>query len=261
MEVDDRFFISFACFLEKNIGIWKGVIGVLSFEEKKAIFHSFKLKEKINGNGKVSFVYPESVQKGQILATQLHPSGNGYVIGKYMSEDTIKKHGFQVDPRGWISIKVLSKEEISKVITEAIKSMAGGPVDALLPENEGEDQEIPKMSESVEAVVPEKISDPEGAAAEDLSERGEERTAETSEMAAGRSLNVEKSPAGEKIPADRAEREKEGEPVKQGTYEFYPGSYLSAWMGLTLSTMEFGYLVWKKTFRNIVGAASMGDKD
>ncbi|MBT2701203.1 hypothetical protein J7E79_28390 [Bacillus sp. ISL-40] len=62
---------------------------MLSFEEKKAIFHSFKLKEKQNGNGKVSFIYPESVQKGQVLATLLQPSGNGYVIGKYMSEETI----------------------------------------------------------------------------------------------------------------------------------------------------------------------------
>ena len=234
---------------------------MLSFEEKKAIFHSFKLKEKMNGNGKVSFVYPESVQKGQTLATQLHPSGNGYVIGKYMSEDTIKKHGFQVDPRGWISIKVLSKEEIAKVITEAINSMSGGPVDVLLPENEGAEQEIPKMSEYVEEVVPEKISDSVAAAAEDLSERGEDGTAKASEKVAGRSLNVEESPAVEKTPASRAERENEGEPVQQSTYEFYPGSCLVAWMGLTLSTMEYGYLVWKKTLRNIVGADSTGDKD
>ncbi|MEH7095333.1 hypothetical protein [Neobacillus vireti] len=229
---------------------------MLSFEEKKAIFHSFKLKEKMNGNGKVSFVYPESVQKGQILATQLHPSGNGYVIGKYMSEDTIKKHGFQVDPRGWISIKVLSKEEIAKVITEAIKSMSGGPVDVLLPENEGAEQESPKIRESVEAVVPEQSLNAVGASVEDLSERGEEGTAEVPEKMGV--LNVAEGPAVEKIAAGRVESENERE---QGTYEFYPGSCLFAWMGLTLSTMEYGYLVWKKAFRNIVGPNSMGEKD
>ncbi|ULT57692.1 hypothetical protein L1999_03780 [Neobacillus drentensis] len=228
---------------------------MLSFEEKKAIFHSFKLKEKMNGNGKVSFVYPESIQKGQTLATQLHPSGNGYVIGKYMSEDTIKKHGFQVDPRGWISIKVLSKEEITKVITEAINSMSGGPVDVLLPESEGAEQEVAERDDSFEAVISEKTSDPVEASvsAEDFAEIGEERTAVASEKVEG--------PAVEKIPAGRAERENEGEPVQQGTYEFYPGSCLFAWMGLTLSTMEYGYLVWKKTFQNIVGAGLTGDKD
>jgi hypothetical protein len=240
---------------------WKGVIGVLSFEEKKAIFHSFKLKEKMNGNGKVSFVYPESVQKGQILATQLHPSGNGYVIGKYMSEDTIKKHGFQVDPRGWISIKVLSKEEIAKVITEAINSMSGGPVDGLLQENEGAEPEIPRMGESFEAVVPEKTSGSVADSVVDLSEAGEEGAAEASEKVAAVSLDVVEDPALEKIASGRCKRENEGETVQQGTYEFYPGSCLSAWMGLTLSTMEYGYLVWRKTFRNILGAASAGDKE
>ncbi|MBT2654943.1 hypothetical protein J7E81_06710 [Bacillus sp. ISL-18] len=236
---------------------------MLSFEEKKAIFHSFKLKEKMNGNGKVSFVYPESVQKGQTLATQLHPSGNGYVIGKYMSEDTIKKHGFKVDPRGWISIKVLSKEEITKVITEAINSMSGGPLEVLLPENEGAEQEVEERDISFEAEVPEKTPDPVYASvsAEDFAEIREARTAEDPEKVAAKSLKVVEDPAVEKIPAGRAERENEGEPVQQGTYDFYPGSCLFAWMGLTLSTMEYGYLVWKKTFQNIVGAGSTGEKD
>lgn len=96
---------------------------MLSFEEKKAIFHSFKLEEKQMSNGKVSFHYPESKQRGQVLATQLHSTGNGYVVGKYMSEETIKKNGYTVDSRGWISIKDFSKEELEKVITEAMNSM------------------------------------------------------------------------------------------------------------------------------------------
>ncbi|PLS03096.1 hypothetical protein [Neobacillus cucumis] len=195
---------------------------MLSFEEKKAIFQSFKLKEKQYGNGKVSFVYPESIQKGQVLATQLHPSGNGYVIGKYMSDETIRKHGYQVDPRGWISIKVFSKEEIAKVITEAINSMSGGEIEALLP-----------VIETEEKIVPQAVNE------EMVSKVDEE------------SLEVESSEILEKDGSEKAKNAEE--PAKQGTYEFYPGSYLSAWMGLTLSTMEYGYLVWRKAFRKYVG--------
>jgi len=234
---------------------------VLSFEEKKAIFHSFKLKEKKNSNGKVSFVYPESVQKGQVLATQLHPSGNGYVIGKYMSEETIKKHGYQVDPRGWISIKVFSKEEIAKVITEAIQSMSGGQVEALLPDGDT------SVAETFEEKAPVADEDTLSTAIEvvDAPEVVEGEAVEDHEKVAAVSLdtidNTIDSPADEKMAAGRAEKEKEEEPVQQGTYEFYPGSCLFAWMGLTLSTMEYGYLVWRNAVRDLVGAAPARDKE
>lgn len=230
---------------------------MLSFEEKKAIFHSFKLKEKKNGNGKVSFVYPESVQKGQVLATQLHPSGNGYVIGKYMSEETIKEHGYQVDPRGWISIKVFSQEEIAKVITEAIQSMSGGHVEALLPDGDT------SVAETFEEKTPVADEDTLATAIEvvDAPEIVEGEAVEDPEKVAAASLDTIESPADEKMAAGRAEREKEEDPVQQGTYEFYPGSCLFAWLGLTLSTMEYGYLVWRKAVRDLVGAAPTGDKE
>ncbi|PFN99652.1 hypothetical protein COJ85_19240 [Bacillus sp. AFS076308] len=230
---------------------------MLSFEEKKAIFHSFKLKEKKNGNGKVSFVYPESVQKGQVLATQLHPSGNGYVIGKYMSEETIKEHGYQVDPRGWISIKVFSKEEIAKVITEAIQSMSGGHVEALLPDGDT------SVVETFEEKTPVADEDRLATAMEvvDAPEVVEGETVEGPEKVEAASLDTIEGPADEKMATGRAEREKEEDPVQQGTYEFYPGSCLLAWMGLTLSTMEYGYLVWRKAVRDLVGAAPTGDKE
>jgi hypothetical protein len=99
---------------------------MLSFEEKKAIFRSFNLEEKEISNGRVNFNYPESKQRGQVVGTQLHTSGNGYVIGKYMSPGTIKQCGFQIDSRGWISIKDFTKDQLIDVITEAIKSMSVG---------------------------------------------------------------------------------------------------------------------------------------
>ena len=232
---------------------------MLSFEEKKAIFHSFKLKEKKIGNGKVSFVYPESVQKGQVLATQIHPSGNGYVIGKYMSEETIKKHGYQVDPRGWISIKVFSQEEIAKVITEAIKSMSGGHVEALLAEVEeavGTDEKLSsKGVGNFEKNVSVEDEHPLETAEEVVD--GTVEVPEIVDFESFESPTIEKS--ADKSGSD--EKKKIEGPVRQDTYEFYPGSCLFAWMGLTLSTMEYGYLVWKKTFRNIVGDISVGDKE
>ncbi|MGG3564371.1 hypothetical protein ABES03_22540 [Neobacillus rhizosphaerae] len=162
---------------------------MLSFEEKKTIFHSFNLKEKKISNGRVNFIYPESKQKGQVLATQLHPSGNGYVIGKYMSKDTIMKHRYKVDPRGWISIRDFSKDELMSVISDAMKSMNG-------------------IQEVTEMVVEKKDNPP---------------------IAANQALQ------------------------NSSALEVYPGSCLFAWLGLTLSSMEFGYLVWKKALRKYGG--------
>lgn len=58
---------------------------MLSFEHKKTIFSSFnELIEKSISNNRVDYVYPGSLQRGQTLVTQLHPSGDEYVIGKYI---------------------------------------------------------------------------------------------------------------------------------------------------------------------------------
>ncbi|WP_404328994.1 hypothetical protein [Mesobacillus maritimus] len=97
---------------------------MLSFEEKKAIFRSFNLEENQISNGRVNFNFPESKQRGKVVGTQLHTSGNGYVIGKYMAPETIKQYGLEIDPRGWISIKEFTKDQLVDVITEAIKSMS-----------------------------------------------------------------------------------------------------------------------------------------
>lgn len=191
---------------------------VLSFEEKKAIFQSFKLKEKKISNGRVSYVYPESNQKGQVLATQLHPSGNGYVVGKYMSEETIKKHGYEVDPRGWISIKVFSKDEIAKVITEAMKSMC-------LQEDEAEGI-IEKQDSLTTAVPANEVTDQHDAPSKEQIQLKEEKP------------KIEIQPAS--------------------PLEVYPGSCLFAWMGLALSTMEYGFLIWRKAVRDYVGTDSKG---
>lgn len=99
---------------------------MLSFEHKKSIFRSFKeLQESPISNNRMDYVYPNSLQKGKMLATQLHPSGNGYVIGKYMDPETILKKGYKVDKQGWIKIKDFSQEELNEIILNAMISMSG----------------------------------------------------------------------------------------------------------------------------------------
>ena len=102
-----------------------GEFVMLSLEQKKAIFSMFDLEEKKLSNGRIDYEYPASKQRGKKIATQLYKSGNGYVIGKYMSEESIKANQYEVDPRGWINIMDFSSDELKNVIIEAMISMSG----------------------------------------------------------------------------------------------------------------------------------------
>lgn len=125
---------------------------MLSFEHKKTVFRSFEdLIEKPISNNRVDYVYSSSKQRGKILATQLHPSGNGYVLGKYMDTETIRKKGYEVDPRGWINIKDFSSEELSEVIINAKFSMSYEKVineSYKVVKNEGVAQSNPKLEDT-----------------------------------------------------------------------------------------------------------------
>ncbi|WP_074044845.1 hypothetical protein [Geobacillus proteiniphilus] len=101
-------------------------MNMLSFEHKKAIFRSYKqLQEKPISYDRVNYVYPESRQRGKVLARELSPNGNGYVNGKYMDSEIIKKKGYNVDPRGWIRIAHFSEEQLREVIEIAMMFMSG----------------------------------------------------------------------------------------------------------------------------------------
>ncbi|WP_342542433.1 hypothetical protein MHH33_16855 [Paenisporosarcina sp. FSL H8-0542] len=94
---------------------------------KKSIFASFtELKEKESSRNRIDYVYPQSAKRAKILATKIYPSGNGYVIGKFMQDELIHSKGYQVDSRGWINIKNFSREELQEVISFAIKSLNNG---------------------------------------------------------------------------------------------------------------------------------------
>ncbi|WP_342429575.1 hypothetical protein [Neobacillus sp. FSL H8-0543] len=66
---------------------------MLTFVEKRTILNTFELKEKEISNNRLVYEYPASKQRGKVLARELHPTGNGYVLGKYMNEETIKNNG------------------------------------------------------------------------------------------------------------------------------------------------------------------------
>ena len=97
---------------------------MLNYEQKRSIFRSYSdLIEKTMSHNRLNYEYPKSLQRGKILVTQLNLSGNGYVNGKYMEQETIEAKGYKVDPRGWINIKDFSETELHEVIQLAMMSM------------------------------------------------------------------------------------------------------------------------------------------
>ncbi|CAH2715288.1 hypothetical protein BACCIP111895_02472 [Neobacillus rhizosphaerae] len=215
---------------------------MLSFEEKKAIFRSFQLKEKKISNGRVNFVYPESKQRGQVLATQLHPSGNGYVIGKYLLDESIKHNGYKLDSRGYISVRDFSKDELTKVISEVMKSMSEITDDTLLffekktvSENANLSIERQKASEKVTESKIEPID-----VAMKIPEKAVEGKSEPTEatMKIPEKAVESKSVPSENIPAVAA-------------YDNLACSLLNHWVGLTISVAECGFIVWRNTVRKL----------
>lgn len=82
------------------------MIQLLTFAEKRLIFLSFpELTEVKRSNQRINFEYRASKKPGKVLAGEMHPSGNGYICGKYMNK-------YKVDSRGWIKIKDLNEEEL-----------------------------------------------------------------------------------------------------------------------------------------------------
>lgn len=97
---------------------------MLSFEQKRSIFRSYgDLVERQISNQRINYEYPKSQRRGKLLATQLHPNGNGYVIGKYINSETIKEKGYKLDSRGWVNIKEFTENELHEIILLTLNSM------------------------------------------------------------------------------------------------------------------------------------------
>lgn len=230
---------------------------MLSFDEKKEIFRSFKLKEKKISNGRVSFVYPKSKQRGQVLATQLHPSGNGYVVGKYMSEETVKDHKYEVDPRGWISIKDFSKPELTTVITEAMNSMSGenpeDPVEESIKkttvQNEGRKEDtVQKITGTKSKIVngrstSEEITPIENTPKENEHPIGKVLTSIETKLS---NENIQKSQQ------TKLEMQSEIKEEPSHGYETTIGIMLNNWLKANVLIAELGLTVWRQTAKRVV---------
>ncbi|WP_423800960.1 hypothetical protein [Neobacillus sp. SAB-20_R2A] len=218
---------------------------MLSFEEKKEIFRTFKLEEKEISNGRVNFNYPESKQRGLVLARELQQSGNGYVLGKYMSEEVIKKNNYTVDARGWISVRDFSKDELIKVIVEAMKSMSGLAIEAdTFFRAQGPMKTVRttprKKVVSIKAV-------------KDAKRKPVESTIQTPAK--------ESATIAEEVKTEPLKASKPAAPVKDDDFskelESYPLSCMFFWTGLTMSLMETGFLMWRNAVRRY-GEVSRG---
>jgi hypothetical protein len=121
------------------------------FEERRAIINSFvELTEKEISNNTFNFFYQKSLQKGKKIVTELSHTGNGYVLGQYMSEDMIKENCYKVDNQGWISIAEFSHDALKKIIYDAMESMSGRKVNfPPTPKVEVPSKSKPEMGQAI----------------------------------------------------------------------------------------------------------------
>lgn len=87
---------------------------MLSFEEKKALFNSFpELSEQAVSMNRLNYHFEESAVPKTTVVKFLHPkSANAFVFAGYLPKDETKD--------GYLSVRDASKEEIIKLVEEAI---------------------------------------------------------------------------------------------------------------------------------------------
>jgi pyruvate dehydrogenase complex dehydrogenase (E1) component len=91
---------------------------MLSLDQKLAVFGEFdELKKESISYERINFKYPDSKKRKQVIARELHQSGNGYVYGGYIKR-------FKTDSRGWVNIKYFTEDELRNIIREAIGSFS-----------------------------------------------------------------------------------------------------------------------------------------
>jgi hypothetical protein len=91
---------------------------MLTFEEKIAIIESFSELERKNVSlGRVNFHFEGSVYDKKNVVYHLHPNGNGYVYGEFLS-------GYDLDSKGMVNIREFSAEELKTIIRKSIDSLS-----------------------------------------------------------------------------------------------------------------------------------------
>jgi hypothetical protein len=91
---------------------------MLTFEQKLAIIESFPELERKNVSlSRVNFHFEGSVYDKKNVVYHLHPNGNGYVYGEFLS-------GYDLDGKGMVNIREFSAEELKTIIRKSIDSLS-----------------------------------------------------------------------------------------------------------------------------------------
>lgn len=91
---------------------------MLTFEEKLSIIESFpELKKKEVSMKRVNFHFEESISDKKNVVYHLHPNGNGFVYGEYLT-------GYTVNENGMVNIRDFTEEELRSIIQKSILSLS-----------------------------------------------------------------------------------------------------------------------------------------
>lgn len=90
---------------------------MLSFEEKRALFNSYKeLSESHFKPDKYNYYCEGSKQRGKVVVRELVHTGNAYICGRYLAGFDGRK-----DARRWIKIKDFTEVEIRELLDRVIE--------------------------------------------------------------------------------------------------------------------------------------------
>jgi len=90
----------------------------MSYEEIIKVLEEFQeLKRKKRSQDRLDFEYTASPIPKKNVVVEIASTGNGYLFVKYLPE-----YATQMDPRGYINIKTLTRDEYRKAIQKVIQS-------------------------------------------------------------------------------------------------------------------------------------------
>jgi hypothetical protein len=100
---------------------------MLTFEQKLAILDSYPQLERRNVSlGRVNYHFEESRHDKKIVASHLHPNGNGFVYAGLL-------RGYESDDKGLVNIRDYSEAELRELVDASITSLSMFIPDAPAP--------------------------------------------------------------------------------------------------------------------------------
>lgn len=89
---------------------------MLSLEEKRVILNSFaELREKLDQFDRYFYYFDNASSRRKIIAREFIQSGNGYIYAA-----NLPQYKSMCDPRGWVSVKHFTREQLKDILQKAI---------------------------------------------------------------------------------------------------------------------------------------------